>query len=343
MGTSSGDSEGEPLTMQVDTTSERRLAREQPAIVVVGGKDVSMSPTYDRKKSCPMYIRLFCRLNGHHRPEEFAPLVGGTFNQRHVAPSSANSNSHPHAAPFHQSLTASSADPPAILSDEVVIYTWWDATLRELADLLREVNEECRTPAAYFSFALIWSDLNGRTQIKPLGGVGGAMRRGEGSHTQHALPSPSNGCTLRELRFLQGDFIDVAIYPQGRPPSSHPSLLPSLLGGGDQFSRLDRRVDRQPGWRDQRYRRNEEHVRGDDYGRGRGRGSYERRQQQPQPQPSRQPPSHYYYHNRNQSVREHGSPGPNRSRHRDHHRDTRRSQSPPVDRRHHHQYRRSHS
>lgn len=351
MATSSGDSEGELPTMQVDSTSERRLTREQPttAMVVEGGKEVAMSSAsmtaYDRKKSCPMYIRLFCRLNGHHRPEEFAPL---SLTQRHGA----GLPNRSHAGAPHQVPTLGSTELPAILSDEVVIYTWWDATLRELADLLREVNEECRTPTAYFSFALIWGDLNGRTQIKPLGGVGGTMRRGEGTHHHRALPPPSNReRTLRELRFLQGDFIDVAIYPQGRPPSSHPSLSASLAGAGDQFSRPDRRTDRHQGWRDQRYGRTSVHLRGgDDY--GRGRDTYGRQQHQLPQQQQHHHHHHrssHYYHDRNQSVREHDSPGSHRSRHHDHQYDSRRSQSPPADRHHHyqhhhaHHYRRSHS
>lgn len=278
------DSEGEPTAMQVDG-SERRLTREQPS---ADGK-VSAPTTataYDRKKSCPMYVRLFCRLNGHHRPEEFAPLTS-----EGLAP--------------NPSLPLSLS--PAILSDEVTIYTWWDATLRELADLLREVNEECRGPTVYFSFALVWSDLRGRTQVKPLGGIGGAGRGPSEGAPRHA----SDGRTLRDLRFLQGDFIDVAIYTHGKPSS--PPLLAATR------PRTGRRTDHH-GWRDQRHGRGREgHGRDkDEYTRGRDDDGRRRHRY-----------GRDYSHSRDRG------PAPDHPPYRE--RSSRRSRSPPADRHHYRQ------
>ena len=53
---------------------------------------------------CPLLLRVFPKLGGHHRLEEFVRVR------------------------------------TAELDDEVQIYTWPDATLRELSDLVKEVN-----------------------------------------------------------------------------------------------------------------------------------------------------------------------------------------------------------
>ncbi|PJF16756.1 hypothetical protein PSACC_03451 [Paramicrosporidium saccamoebae] len=123
---------------------------------------IAQSGGLDRKKTCPMYVRLFCRMHGHHRLEEFTAT--------------------------HQ---------PS--DDEVEIYTWRDATLLELVDLLKEVNVECRRRDARFSFRLIYQDYRGECHYKQLGSVW-AGRGGR-----------DDGRTLEEIRFVQGDFIDVAI------------------------------------------------------------------------------------------------------------------------------------
>lgn len=53
---------------------------------------------------CPLLLRVFHRQGGHHRLEEFARVSGREE-----------------------------------IDDEVQIYTWPDATLRELSDLVKEV------------------------------------------------------------------------------------------------------------------------------------------------------------------------------------------------------------
>ena len=53
---------------------------------------------------CPLLLRVFPKLGGHHRLEEFVRVR------------------------------------TAELDDEVQIYTWPDATLRELSDLVKEVS-----------------------------------------------------------------------------------------------------------------------------------------------------------------------------------------------------------
>merc|ERR1719150_350343 len=44
-------------------------------------------------------------------------------------------------------------------SNELQIYTWLDATLKELTGLVKEVNPEARRRGPYFDFALVYPDL----------------------------------------------------------------------------------------------------------------------------------------------------------------------------------------
>ena len=44
-------------------------------------------------------------------------------------------------------------------SNELQMYTWLDATLKELEGLVKEVNPEARRRGTYFDFALVYPDL----------------------------------------------------------------------------------------------------------------------------------------------------------------------------------------
>lgn len=50
--------------------------------------------------------------------------------------------------------------------DEVQIYTWKDATLRELTDLVKEVAPAARRRNARLSFAFVFPDKNGRFKVQ---------------------------------------------------------------------------------------------------------------------------------------------------------------------------------
>ncbi|KAJ8449332.1 hypothetical protein Cgig2_002464 [Carnegiea gigantea] len=49
--------------------------------------------------------------------------------------------------------------------DEVQMYTWKDATLRELTDLVKEVSPAVRRRDAKLSFAVVYPEKNGRMQV----------------------------------------------------------------------------------------------------------------------------------------------------------------------------------
>ncbi|XP_047314953.1 histone deacetylase complex subunit SAP18-like [Impatiens glandulifera] len=119
----------------------------------------------DREKTCPLLLRVFTKTGSHHSDEDFA--VRGKEPK-----------------------------------DEVQIYTWKDATLRELTDLVKEVAPEARRRESMLSFAFVYPDKHGRFVVKEVGRT-------------HAYPNPrrhdNGGKALGELGFQIGDYLDVAI------------------------------------------------------------------------------------------------------------------------------------
>eukprot|EP00271_Cylindrocystis_brebissonii_P002499 TRINITY_DN1315_c0_g1_i2.p2 TRINITY_DN1315_c0_g1~~TRINITY_DN1315_c0_g1_i2.p2 ORF type:complete len:162 (-),score=45.94 TRINITY_DN1315_c0_g1_i2:929-1414(-) len=118
----------------------------------------------DREKTCPLLLRVFTKHGNHHDVEEFA--------ERGKEP-----------------------------ADEVQIYTWKDATLRELTDLVKEVAPLARRRDARLSFAFIYPNRRGRNVIRKVGSTFSGGRK-----------TPDDTKSLEELSFQTGDFLDVAIY-----------------------------------------------------------------------------------------------------------------------------------
>ncbi|CAH9145842.1 unnamed protein product [Cuscuta epithymum] len=128
-------------------------------------KTVARSEPVDREKTCPLLLRVFTKVGGHHAESEFA--VRGKEPK-----------------------------------DEVQIYTWMDASLRELTDLVKEVAPEARKRDAVLSFSFVYPDKNGRFVVREVGKT-------------YSIPSgrrPDNGNqTLSDLKFEIGDYLDVSI------------------------------------------------------------------------------------------------------------------------------------
>ncbi|XP_057978531.1 histone deacetylase complex subunit SAP18 isoform X2 [Malania oleifera] len=118
----------------------------------------------DREKTCPLLLRVFTKIGGHHGMEDFA--VRGKEPK-----------------------------------DEVQIYTWKDATLRELTDLVKEVAPAARRRDAKLSFAFVYPDKRGRFVVKE---VGKTYSYGNGRRLD-------DNKALAELSFQIGDYLDVAI------------------------------------------------------------------------------------------------------------------------------------
>ncbi|XP_050386106.1 histone deacetylase complex subunit SAP18 [Argentina anserina] len=119
-------------------------------------------PPVDREKTCPLLLRVFTKAGSHHVAEDFA--------ERGKEP-----------------------------KDEVQIYTWKDATLRELTDLVKEVAPAARRKNATLSFAFVYPDRHGRFTVRV---VGQTFSYGNGKL--------DDGKILAELGFQIGDYLDVA-------------------------------------------------------------------------------------------------------------------------------------
>ncbi len=72
---------------------------------------------------------------------------------------------------------------------QVQIYTWPDATLRELTDLVKEVQPAARRTTARLEFALIYPDKKGRNVLRVIGGA------------HSTRPGPDDIKTLKQLNF----------------------------------------------------------------------------------------------------------------------------------------------
>jgi len=125
--------------------------------------DEKKKSTVDREKVCPFLLRVFCKRGNHHRIDEF------TINHQPV-------------------------------EDEIQIYTWKDASLREIASLLAEVDPKYAKYGNSISFKSIYLDsVRARYNSKDLGVI------------NISKPSTTDDVTLEDNRFIIGDFIDVAL------------------------------------------------------------------------------------------------------------------------------------
>ncbi|KAK0582658.1 hypothetical protein LWI29_028222 [Acer saccharum] len=148
-----GETQKRPLRRPMHPSARNPFPQSRPRVGPV-----------DREKTCPLLLRVFTKIGGHHSRENFA--VRGKEPK-----------------------------------DEVQIYTWKDATLRELTDLVKEVAPAARRRDGRLSFAFVYPDKNGRFVLRE---VGKTFSYGNGRRLDDAL-------ALGELGFEIGDYLDVAI------------------------------------------------------------------------------------------------------------------------------------
>jgi histone deacetylase complex subunit SAP18 len=84
---------------------------------------------------------------------------------------------------------------------ELYIYTWMDASLRELTILIKDAIELIRKKDSVFNFSFVFPDSKGKLQRKEIGAV----------YTNKK--SFEEGKTLQVLKYTIGDFIDINISP----------------------------------------------------------------------------------------------------------------------------------
>lgn len=121
----------------------------------------------DREKTCPLLLRVFCSTGRHHPLNEY--LRGMTPN------------------------------------NELQIYTWLDATLKELTSLVKEVNVDARRKGTYFDFGIVYPDQ--RSPVYRLREIGSTCAGSKGT---------DDNVTLASKDFQIGDYLDIAITPPQR-------------------------------------------------------------------------------------------------------------------------------
>lgn len=180
-----------------------KMEEDEPMGAAAVQTSAQTTQKIDRKKTCPFMVKMYCRINGHHRLEEFSP-------------------------------------PRFPVEDEMIVYTWRNATLKELSTLVREVLGENDLPGGVkgtdpvlkFSFNLLYPDsrrAGAHFKTKPMGWT---FEGGEPEALARQLEDSSEK-TLESLSFQPGDFIDVAIY-------TNPAMIPKQINSKNNSSSTNR-------------------------------------------------------------------------------------------------------
>mmetsp|Transcript_10510 Transcript_10510/g.10571 ORF Transcript_10510/g.10571 Transcript_10510/m.10571 type:complete len:130 (+) Transcript_10510:132-521(+) len=120
----------------------------------------------DREKVCPFLLRCFWKLNQGYTAHDYRDKLP---------------------------------------ENEFCLYTWPDASLREIATLMKDVIPEASQSNAFISFSIVYPDRNGINAMKPIGRV------------RNSREGPDDHKTLSVLPFQTGDYLDVAVYIAGNP------------------------------------------------------------------------------------------------------------------------------
>ncbi|UJR28168.1 hypothetical protein I4U23_009422 [Adineta vaga] len=134
------------------------------------GEVSKVDRSIDRLKTCPLLLRVFCNANRHHLARE--------YEKGHTP------------------------------ENELQIYTWMDATLEELTQLIKEVNPKSHHRGTQFSFSIVSPDE--RNSYYYLTNIG---------KTENGQRRPDDQIQLANKRFRVGDYLDVAIIPKRQESS----------------------------------------------------------------------------------------------------------------------------
>ena len=158
------------------------------------GEVSKVDRSVDRLKTCPLLLRVFCNKNRHH-------LARFVFFLR-MKQQNKNRFFFCLCREYEQGHTP---------ENELQIYTWLDASLGELSQLIKEVNPESRRRGTQFSFAIVSADDNhNRYHLTNIGKTENGHRRSD------------DQIQLAGKRFRIGDYLDVAIM-QKRPEQQQSS------------------------------------------------------------------------------------------------------------------------
>mmetsp|Transcript_6253 Transcript_6253/g.9441 ORF Transcript_6253/g.9441 Transcript_6253/m.9441 type:complete len:145 (+) Transcript_6253:81-515(+) len=120
----------------------------------------------NREKTCPLLLRCFYKHDTNHVATDYKNAAVG------ILP-----------------------------TQEVQIYTWPDATMREIVDLLKDVvlPGQAKQRNSAFDISLVYPDRNGDHKLRQL------------AHINLTRQGNDDNKTLCELKFETGDYLDIAI------------------------------------------------------------------------------------------------------------------------------------
>ncbi len=147
-------------------------------------------------QTCPLLLRVFCNTTGRHNNRtDYGRNVPG---------------------------------------NELQIYTWLDATLKELTRLITEVYPNTKTKGTSFNFCTVYPDpYSAGFRMKDIG------------ETVIGAKGPDDSATLLSKKFVIGDYLDVAVN------IARSNAQPSA-SGRDRDRERDRERDRDRDGRDNR-------------------------------------------------------------------------------------------
>ncbi|KAG7383302.1 Histone deacetylase complex subunit sap18 [Phytophthora pseudosyringae] len=142
----------------------------------------------DREKHCPFLLRVFFSMGVHNRQDSCRSL------------------------PSSGSADAFEALDDKPIANELHIYTWPDATLREIADLVQDSNADAQKPNTRLSICVVSETRDGRrcglTEVVCCCRV--LMRKVGYVNSSHRRCA-DDAKTLASVRFHPGDMVDIAL------------------------------------------------------------------------------------------------------------------------------------
>lgn len=120
----------------------------------------------DRARTCPLLVRVFVKTGRHH--------AEGDYSAERTPPD----------------------------GDGFRVYTWRDATLREIAEQVKAQFADARDPLCHLEFSLVFPNASGVHILKRVG----SLRASHGG-----APSECDQYTLDTIKHQAGDYLDVAI------------------------------------------------------------------------------------------------------------------------------------
>jgi histone deacetylase complex subunit SAP18 len=118
-------------------------------------------------------------------------------------------------------------------SNELQIYTWMDATLKELTRLITEVYPNTKIKGTTFNFNVVWpGPRESRFFMKDIG------------QTTIGSKGPDDNATLQARKFVIGDYLDVAVStPRADRERDRPSERDRVASSRDNRGRGGRYGD----------------------------------------------------------------------------------------------------